>query len=153
MAEGPGLARPPWLASSWLLAAVAGALVVALAIVYAATGRGAPSPGASDVQQIIQVQRSDGAGATTAVTLPDEIDLGAVAATRTASARYRWSSELGAQPHALALYASGLLARATLRVNGRTIVDELRPPPRPRPRGSDAVVLFELPDDALQPGR
>lgn len=135
----PGVA---WGAVALLLLLMLAGIVPAL--------RPPPLVDAQPTLTLVQALRSDATGPARQVGLPDEIE--AAASATLVTARYQVDVELGAQPRRLALYASGLVGSARIRLNGAVLVDDIAEPPRPAPRGIALLRLIDLPDALLRPG-
>ncbi|MEO5770996.1 MAG: hypothetical protein ABIQ29_02890, partial [Burkholderiaceae bacterium] len=104
--------------------------------------------------EITQAQRTDPRGAVETVALPDtwQADPPLVAPDTVVRLHYRLQVELGVAPRPQALYFSGLLAHARITFNGHLLIDHLGDAAAPRPNGAQALLLIDVPADALQPG-
>ncbi len=104
--------------------------------------------------EITQAQRTDPRGNFETVALPDtwQADPPLVAPDTVVRLHYRLQAELGVATRPQALYFSGLLAHARITLNGRLLFDHLGDAEAPRPNGAQALLLLDVPADALQPG-
>jgi signal transduction histidine kinase len=128
----------------------AGWALLALLLVVLPVLPGAGRVEAAQDPLLAEALRSLDGGEARPVTLPDIAE--AASRGTIVRARYRVGADLGARPRPQALYASGLVGRARISLNGAVLVDEIADPLPPAPRGLALLRLLDLPGALLRPG-
>ncbi len=148
-----GSARTLWRRAGRLagIAVALAPVLAAVAVALAGAGAGAAAHAAPPAAQLVsQAVRTLPGRPVASVTLPEYI--AREPGETSLQPVYEIHADLGPAPRGAAVYVPGVLNRARVQVNGHTLVDALREPGRPGPRGPDRLLYASIPDEWLRAG-